>query len=68
MNLIFFLNISESAEFVESILNSPTAWSTLIQDIDPDSDDEGLKVSECVDSFVMMLQSITGKIILISEF
>ncbi|RWS05876.1 RAD50-interacting protein 1-like protein [Dinothrombium tinctorium] len=50
------LEKKKSMEFVENILNSNSAWSPIIN---LDDEDE-LKVPECADNFVLMLQSVIG--------
>lgn len=46
----------QSSAYVDSILESKTAWSPIISDWDSDEDDR--KVPEAADNFIILLQSI----------
>ena len=54
---------TESAEFVEFILESKTAWNEICG---PNSNDE-MRICESADNFVLMLQSITNRCSFLSD-
>lgn len=54
----FLLCIAGALQKMDSMLSSPTAWNSQYKDI---TDVDDLKVSECGESFMMLLLTITGQ-------
>jgi hypothetical protein len=55
----------QSSAYVDMILESKSAWSAIISDYDPDEDDR--KVPEVADSFIILLQTIIERSLIIQR-
>ena len=61
------LNIEKKrcSDYVDTILQSPTAWSRITQDLELEEEDR--KVPESADSFIILLQTIIERSLVIRE-